>query len=450
MRAAAPILDSVTAIAQPGMGYVPRLRWQRGSLDTEGYLIERSWDDGAWHAVAGPHFATVLGPSVLMWTDAGMDSGSAVTRRPDAMWSYRVRAYNRDGLSDRSAALAVAYDGGDGPPPALTAAPTFIPTTPASVPPVFAFVATGRGVARVRLSDGLTIVNIEPTLATASYIARDATGRIFASCDGYLVEIDVDLKVIRRGASDQRLLGAMGIVAHGSYLIVASQRGKIAGGQGGLVVVRKDLTIAGALPDDPAHTGWFGTPQQLSMEGNIAYLYANGGQYLVTVDLADPEHPKTLQALRMPALGEGPLAGDVSGGYAFVSHDHGTLQVYDVSTPARPYIIGMTVAPELYVIRALCRIGTVIYCAGPPIISPSSRLPWGGIVAMDVSDPASPRIGWTLRDDRLLRAHGIVSAAGKLYVSCDGRLTVVDPVDRRVVESFESTLLNGAMWLTIT
>ncbi len=138
------------------------------------------------------------------------------------------------------------------------------------------------------------------------------------------------------------------------------------------------LTPSLSAPAQPS--GWDligqagGPSQGLAVEGDYAYIGV--GPRLVVVDISDPTNPQ--QAGASPALGDFVLGVAVSGNHTYVAAGSAGLQIFDITNPVAPALIGAW--QSLGQVEGVTISGDIAYVANGPL----------GLRVLDVSDPAAP------------------------------------------------------------
>ena len=195
-------------------------------------------------------------------------------------------------------------------------------------------------------------------------------------------------------------------LVHGDILYVANESGfaLFDVSQPGSLCILSFLDITGGrgpTPGIPTATG-------VAVSGDVAYVAAEAGG-LWTFDVSDPRNPTRLSIFNEPVTpeleGEGVSMPDVAvaGNLVYVA-DLDLLRVVDVTDPRSPKSLGSYRLPasELGFGPLLAVAGSTVYVANGA----------AGLVAVDVSDPANPRLAAHLR----LPGHASAVAVDDKYV----------------------------------
>ena len=227
-----------------------------------------------------------------------------------------------------------------------------------------------------------------PTNAQVVVVAGD-----FAYVNSFdhriLYVVDISNPAHPRGSSYQILLESVrNMVVDGDILVEANEWGLR------LIDISAPLSpceinfmnFTGAGQECPPLGGPVATG--VAIAGNIAYVSAGQGG-LLTIDISDPRHPTMLGVYDKPIGGaKGVSFEDIvlAGNFAYVI-DRDTLRVVDISEPRQPK-----------------GIGSYQMAAPTGGMGPFLAVAWGrvfvadgvaGLVAVDVSDPANPKLaGW--------------------------------------------------------
>jgi hypothetical protein len=209
-----------------------------------------------------------------------------------------------------------------------------------------------------------------------------------------------------------RQFGAYGVAVSGNYAYVAAQ-GLLAGQPSApdtsngafdvidistlatprIVATIDNSSLTGALANGLDHA------DSVAVSGNYAYVTASyppgGGGHLTVIDISTPTSPKVIKT-----LGSAPISFPVDvalqGNYAYVANQTSSaeLAVIDVSNPASPQPVGSVTSSAL---QGAYRIRLAHPASGGNFayISASSV---DAISAVDISDPAHPRLAGTLAD----------------------------------------------------
>ncbi len=183
------------------------------------------------------------------------------------------------------------------------------------------------------------------------------------------------------------------------------------------------LAIVGSVRDDVL----FYSPRSVVVSGQYAYVTAYLGSRLTIVDISNPGSPTIVGSIQNYTNLYGARYVFVSGQYAYVTAFNGNaLTIVDVSNPASPTVFGsvqddtnLRFAESVYV------SGQYAYVA----VSDTSVVTGNRLTVVDVSNPASPTVVGSVKDDANLRGAISVFVSGQYaYVAAyrNNRLTVVD------------------------
>jgi hypothetical protein len=189
-------------------------------------------------------------------------------------------------------------------------------------------------------------------------------------------------------------------------LKVSGDRIFLADSERGLVV----LDISGESP----HSVWIegeGRAYGVHIEADMAYVAAHEDG-LKVFDISNPDTP-----LLIGALSTGDYSWDVwvHDGYAYLADLNTGVSVIDVSSPERPRLIGSVSWSSRYPSSEVIRGegDTVFVAAG-------NR----GLIAIDVSDPANPKVASKYRPLRIGAAEGLYVRDGIVYLAQGSELEI--------------------------
>ncbi|HEY7422171.1 MAG TPA: hypothetical protein VH541_09170, partial [Gaiellaceae bacterium] len=210
------------------------------------------------------------------------------------------------------------------------------------------------------------------------------------------------------------LFGAHGIAVSGSYAYVAAQ-GCLTGqpcpnpnAGNSLVVI--DVSnpvlpqIVGWISNANLPSQWSGTSALqhacgIAVSGNYAYVTASYSARLTVVDISNPFQPTIVASIQNRSAGSKlPLPVDVTvtNGYAYVVNEgpSGPFTVVDVHNPLSPFVVGsLSSAADLNGAYRVATRGNFAYVAASYAATMN---------ALDISDPANPRIAGAYTDTTLL------------------------------------------------
>ena len=156
-------------------------------------------------------------------------------------------------------------------------------------------------------------------------------------------------------------------------------------------------------PAGPRHLSTVRTGEAQSVDARDGILYAGvwGSLELVVCDASDPRKPSLIARAELDGYGDGV---DVRGDYCYVATGHHSresprknpgdpgygkghgLEIFDVSDPARPQLVGRVKFPPLY--RLGMDMWGVTATDGHAFVADT----YNGVFVVDISDPSEPRI----------------------------------------------------------
>ena len=167
--------------------------------------------------------------------------------------------------------------------------------------------------------------------------------------------------------------------------------------------------------------------RKIAVAGDLAYVTAPEDNGLVVVSISNPSNLSISSFSSDFAFGflEQPESIAVSGDYAYVTGEAGSLAAIDISNPTSPRLHGVVRdADKLLGARGLAIAGNYAYVA-------SDR--YNGLVAVDIGNPSNPTIVGFVHDDndKLEDARDVAIAGHYAFVTAGGddRVTVVDISD---------------------
>ena len=189
-------------------------------------------------------------------------------------------------------------------------------------------------------------------------------------------------------------------------LKVRNDRAYIADSKRGLVV----LDISGETPV----TTWVQSSAKaygIDIEDDKAYVAAHR-EGLKIFDISNPDSPVLLSTLQTSGYAWDVWVHD---GYAYMADLNSGVSVIDVSSPERPRLIGSVSWSSRYPSSEVIRGegDTVFVAAG-------NR----GLIAIDVSDPANPKVASKYRPLRIGAAEGLYVRDGIVYLAQGSELEI--------------------------
>lgn len=203
------------------------------------------------------------------------------------------------------------------------------------------------------------------------------------------------------------LFGAYGVAVSGSYAYVAYQGVLTPTGQpgtpgtsnGGFSVINISNPLApaivGNIDNGPVVGGhnYLRHATSVAISGHYAYVTADYDDRLTVIDISNPTNPLIVTSLRDAVNMPGPVDVAVSGNYAYVASQSGSmstqLAVVNIANPASPVIVGSLSNSMLAGAYRIRVHNNFVY------ISAASA---SAIDAVDVSNPAAPRLAGVVQD----------------------------------------------------
>jgi hypothetical protein len=192
------------------------------------------------------------------------------------------------------------------------------------------------------------------------------------------------------------------------------------------------LHVAGLLPSGSAQSLALGIDLPYDIEVRGKYLYAAVSSKLRIFDIT---RPTAMASIGSVATGSGVATLAVSGHYAYVSANSGTMYAIDISNPASPTVTATTTVSS---ITALTVQGRYLYAA----TSDSAN----NIKVYDLANPASPTLVASLPE---ASAAGFLTAEGRyLYttLAASGALAVIDISNPAAPANVSTSLVLGASY----
>lgn len=179
-----------------------------------------------------------------------------------------------------------------------------------------------------------------------------------------------------------------------------------------------------------------GAPRQVAVLGDVAYLADNRGGLRI-VDVSDPREPVEVAAYDP----QGSTAGQgvaVVGELVFLADGLG-LRVLEVADAGAPEEVGFLHTPGFATSPLLA--GPVLYLADRE----------GGLLAVDVSDPAQPERLSQVFEAGSVRAVDVAISGSHAFVAMHGEgvrvVDVSDPASLREVGAFDTPGVAEAVWV---
>lgn len=218
------------------------------------------------------------------------------------------------------------------------------------------------------------------------------------------------------------LVGRVGLPGQSRYLAVSGDRAYV-----GNSLVDEVSIVDISRPERPVLVGGLSPTPNMALAATSDLLLAGGFGTLGIHDVSDESAIRQLSSINTPA---GALGVAVSGGTAYVAEQNTGLKIVDLADPGNPVLratLGLG-SPAFDVALS----GTLLYVAA------GSHL-----VAVDVSDPASPVVLDSLPMPPLVSAYDVAVAGTTVYVaSLDDGLQVIDatdPADLKLLSALPST-----------
>jgi hypothetical protein len=204
------------------------------------------------------------------------------------------------------------------------------------------------------------------------------------------------------------LFGSYGIAVRGNYAYVANQG--ILGGQpntpdtstGGFSVIDwTTMTVVKHFDNDSLPAPWTGQnvfdhSTSVALSGNYAYVTAFDGDRVTVVDISNPLSPQIVASLANNTHTEdlaAPVDLAVQGNYLYVANQVGTpddeLTVIDISNPLAPTVVGSLADGRLNAAYRIRVSGDFAYLSASTAQT---------VAAIDISDPAAPRLAGLVDD----------------------------------------------------
>lgn len=416
----------ITDLTAAFIGSKPKLRWTTVP-ESAWYEIQAvSPGQSDWQVVAGPcgRSAAVVGTS-SEWYGA-QDSQGLSTLPFNGSWRFRMRALFEGGKYGGWSNEATAVCG-------QCYSLTPMPTLPTNV-----FVASEAGLCFAQLAPVPVILRTAPltqcgasvrlgdNMLVTDYDLSDTTKTGSVRC------LDAQTFAVKSEIIGSPLLPAViRLRTYGSLVIATSLMAS--GGYGAVTLLDasepSNLRLLGQITPPLAALG--NHPQDALTDGTTLFVAVNGGQYLVTYDIANPSAPVYLDALRAHYVGEGPTAMVLDGPWLWVAHDGcvaqtlpggittdgGEIIAHDVSNPCAPQVVGLCWHPQMRGINALSRYGQTLYAVTEA----------GVFLTVSVSDPVQPIVmGWAA-DNRLRYGADVLAADnGCVYVAAGAGVVEID------------------------
>jgi hypothetical protein len=187
-------------------------------------------------------------------------------------------------------------------------------------------------------------------------------------------------------------------------LKVWQDRAYVADAERGLVV----LDLSGEIPV----TTWVqheGEAYGVDVKAGVAYVAAYG-RGLQVFDLTDPDSPVLLGATRTAGYAWDVWVHD---GLAYVADFNDGLSIVDVSVPSRPHSVGLVTWAKRYQAAEIVRgEGNIVYVAAAGL----------GLVIVDRSHPAHPVVASRYRPRRIGMVEGLAVQEGVVYLAMRSRV----------------------------
>jgi hypothetical protein len=162
-------------------------------------------------------------------------------------------------------------------------------------------------------------------------------------------------------------------------------------------------------------------PFAVAVSGDYAYVAQLNTGFQV-FDISDPSSPGLIGVY---ATNGNFQDITISGNYAYVADQASGLHIVDISNPANPQLVGKYISSA----RKVAVAGSYAYVAAQPRLIDTNDVP-GGLHIVDISDPANAQL--VGRYDGVTIVQGVATAGNHACV-VDGRaLTVIDIADATV------------------
>jgi hypothetical protein len=181
---------------------------------------------------------------------------------------------------------------------------------------------------------------------------------------------------------------------------------------------RRGLVVLDVGGETPAAT-WVqpdGMAGGLHLEGELAFVAAFE-EGLQVFDLSDPDAPALVGSLVTPGHAWDVWAHE---GFAYVADFNAGLTVVDVSTPSEPrYVTTVTWARRYQSAEIVRGEGTVAYVTAAD----------HGLIIIDISDPLHPVVAAKYRPTRIGAAEGLAVRDGFVYLAMGSQIEIRGPQD---------------------
>ncbi len=186
-------------------------------------------------------------------------------------------------------------------------------------------------------------------------------------------------------AAQSRSLNIVGELSGGQTRAVAVGPTHAYAGRGHWLVAY-DVRGSG-LPAEVGRTSLLaGTPADIELAGDLAFVATDESASLTVVDIGDPTAPRVLASVLLAGRA---AAVELAGGYAYVAgiapdvpHD-GVVWVLDVHDPRSPELVGSFRAPG--------DAGWYPWTVGLALVGQRALFAYLDVLVLDISDPRQPR-----------------------------------------------------------
>ncbi|HEY0733915.1 MAG TPA: hypothetical protein VGD69_03335 [Herpetosiphonaceae bacterium] len=180
-------------------------------------------------------------------------------------------------------------------------------------------------------------------------------------------------------------------------------------------------------------SGW-GFSQNIALSGSTVYAISNapGSEGVHVIDVSDPRAPTLLRIIPPSPEAIGIIAITISDGLLYIGDSHG-LQIFNISAPAKPYVLGSKLTGAIWNIVVVDRLAYVV----------DQNI---DLSIIDVSKPdEQPQIGaYPLEIDMV---GGLQLVGTHLYVpQMNGGLAVVDVSDPAMPHAVAHSYQGGESW----
>jgi hypothetical protein len=277
-------------------------------------------------------------------------------------------------------------------------------------------------------------------LEARSFLLAIVNGFAYIGSGENLIVLDVSdpanpTEVASYGLTDYpREMATKGLKA---YLTLGSC-GWLGGCPGGLIVL--DISS----PDNPVEIGNYDdhTMVELAVQGNHAYVSSEGFNHpydlsqLLVLDVSDPSAPYEVfstgwywESYFSDLIVQGPYLYE-SGGYAGKGGNYSGLNIWNVSDPTDPYVVG-SYGDEYTCLAELAKSGEYIYgsCSA-------------GLSVTDISNVLSPMLVGSFSTDEIAR--DVATSDGYAYLTAENGLYVL----RYAISQTITTELGGTLVFT--